>query len=73
MSFDHKSRMTRHAVKHSCSLKAMIFNRGSRQARTQGAMQGMHPPNRPKEVLTWHLISLKIIAKIFFTAHYVIV
>jgi len=31
---------------------------------------GMHPPTRPKEVLTWHLISLKIIAKIFCTAHY---
>jgi len=46
MSFDHKSRMTRHAVKHSCSLKVMIFNRGSRQARTQGAMQGMHPPQQ---------------------------
>ena len=26
-------------------------------------MQGMHPPTRPKEVLTPHLISLKIIAK----------
>jgi len=25
----------------------------------------MHPPTRPKEVLTRHLISLKIIAKIF--------
>ena len=28
-------------------------------------VQGMHPPTRPKEVLTWHLISLKTIAKIF--------
>jgi len=26
-------------------------------------MQGMHPPTRPKEVLTWHLISLKLIDK----------
>jgi len=26
---------------------------------------GMHPPTRPKEVLTWCFISLKIIAKIF--------
>ena len=31
-----------------------------------GAMQGMNPtPTRTKEVLTWHLTSLKIIAKIF--------
>ena len=29
-----------------------------------GGVQGMHPPTRPKEVLKWHLISLKIIAKI---------
>jgi len=34
-----------------------------RQARTQGGCMGC-PPG-PKEVLTWHLISLKIIAKIF--------
>jgi len=27
-------------------------------------MQWMHPPTRPKEMLTLHLISLKIIAKI---------
>jgi len=40
------------------------------QAWTQGGMQGMHPPTRPKEVLTWHLISLQIIAKIFCSAHY---
>jgi len=32
------------------------------QARTQG---GMHHPTRPKEVLTQHLISLKIITKMF--------
>jgi len=31
----------------------------------RGGMQGMYPPTRPKEVLTWYLISLKIIAKIF--------
>jgi len=29
----------------------------------------MHPPTRPKEVLTWHLISLKIIAKNIFVLH----
>jgi len=29
-----------------------------------GGVQGMHPPTRPKEVLKWHLISFKIIAKI---------
>ena len=34
-----------------------------------GGMQGMHPLTRPKEVLTWHLISLKIIAKINFAPH----
>ena len=38
----------------------------STQARTQGGMQGMHSPTRPKEVLTWHLISLKIIDKNIF-------
>jgi len=31
----------------------------------QGGMQGMHPPTRPKEMLSWHVISLKIIAKTF--------
>jgi len=34
-----------------------------------GGMQGMHPSTRPKEVLTWHLISLKIIAKNIFVLH----
>jgi len=29
----------------------------------------MHPPTRPKEVLTPHLISLKIIAKNIFVLH----
>jgi len=34
------------------------------QARTQGGDAGdASPTTRPKEVLTWHLISLKIIAK----------
>jgi len=30
-----------------------------------GGMQGMDAPTRPKQVLTWHSISLKIIAKNF--------
>jgi len=30
---------------------------------------GMHLPTRPKEVLTRHLISLKIIAKNIFVLH----
>jgi len=30
---------------------------------------GMHPPTRPKQVLTWPLISLKIIAKSIFVLH----
>jgi len=30
---------------------------------------GMHPPTRPKVVLTRHLISLKIIAKNIFVLH----
>jgi len=35
------------------------------QARIQGEDAGdASPPTRPKEVLTWHLISLKIFAKI---------
>jgi len=34
-----------------------------------GGMQGMHPPTRPKEVLTWHSISLKLIAKHIFVLH----
>ena len=39
-------------------------------ADTGGGMQGMHPPlTRPKEALTWHLISLKIIAKNIFVLH----
>jgi len=33
-------------------------------ADTGVCVQGMHPPTRPKGVLTWHLISLKIIEKI---------
>jgi len=38
-------------------------------ADTGGGLQGMHPPTRPKEVLTWHLISLKILAKNIFVLH----
>jgi len=34
-----------------------------------GGVQGMHPPTRPKEVLTWRLISLKIIVKNIFVLH----
>jgi len=33
-------------------------------ADTGRGCRGCIPPTRPKEVLTWHLISLKIIAKI---------
>jgi len=40
-----------------------------KQAQTQWGMQGIHPPTRPKEVLTRHLISLKIIAKNIFVLH----
>ena len=36
---------------------------------TRGGMQGMHPPTRPKKVLTWHLISLKIIAQNIFVLY----
>ena len=34
-------------------------------ADTEGGCRGCVPPTSPKEVLTWHVISLKIIAKIF--------
>jgi len=34
-----------------------------------GGIQGMHPPTRPKDVLTRHLISLKINAKNDFVLH----
>jgi len=34
-----------------------------------GGMHPLHPPTRPKEVLTWHLISLKIIAKNIFVLY----
>jgi len=49
----------------------MCFNLLKLESSRRGhwGVQGMHPPTRPKGVLTWHLISLKIIAKIFFTAH----
>ena len=36
---------------HSDGTKYLFDTRGHRWA-----MQGMHPPTRPKEVLTWHLI-----------------
>jgi len=40
------------------------------QARTQeGGCRGCIPPTRPKQVLTWHLISLKIIAKTIFVLY----
>jgi len=39
------------------------------QARTQGGCRGYIPPTRPKEVLIWHLIWLKIIAKNIFVLH----
>ena len=38
-------------------------------ANTGEGTQGMHPPTRPIEVLTWHLISLKIIPKNIFVLH----
>jgi len=34
-----------------------------------GGFRGCIPPTRPKKVLTWHLISLKIIAKSIFVLH----
>jgi len=34
-----------------------------------GGVPGMHPPTRSKEVLTRHLLSLKIIAKNIFVLH----
>jgi len=34
-------------------------------ADTGGGCRGCIPSTRPKKVLTWHLISFKIIAKIF--------
>jgi len=42
---------------------------GRNQARTQGGCWGCILPTRPKEVLTWHLISLKSIAKKIFVPH----
>jgi len=45
--------------------KTAVLFRRSNQERTQEGCRGCIPPTRPKEVLTWHLISLKIIAKIF--------
>jgi len=51
------------------NVPAIDLHHGSGQSRTQGGLQGMHPPTRPKEVLTRHLISLKIIAKNIFVLH----
>jgi len=38
-------------------------------ADTGGEDAGDEPPTRPKDVLTWHLISLKLIAKNIFVLH----
>jgi len=45
------------------------FQKGWWPGADTGGVQGMHPLTRPKEVLTWHLISLKIIAKNIFVLH----
>jgi len=42
-----------------------IILSGSRRGHRGGCI----PPTRPKEVLTWHLVSLKIIAKNIFVLH----
>jgi len=46
-----------------------MIKHGGYQARTQGGCRGCITPTRPKEVLTWHLISLKINAKNIFVLH----
>jgi len=45
------------------------LNLGTGAGADTGGCRGCIPPTRPKEVLTWHLISLKIIAKNIFVLH----
>jgi len=49
----------------SCSAKSRVHD----QARTQAGCRGCIPHTRPKEVLTWHLMSLKIIVNNIFVLH----
>jgi len=49
----------------SYHLKTLFVSRRGHR----GGCRGCTPPTRPKEVLTWHLTSLKLIAKNIFVLH----
>jgi len=55
-------------VLFTCSIE-LILLASSAGADTGWGMQGMHPPTRLEVVLTWHLISLKIITKNIFVLY----
>ena len=65
----NKTKIHMHNIGHVCTLHFFFKCNGYTLrpgADTGGDARDASPPTRPKEVLTWHLISLKSIAKMLW-------